>query len=238
LLAEVQAILGQGLIGLYLDGSIALGEFEADRSDIDFVAVTGVDVSHETFRALAALHAQLAADSPRWGLELEGSYVAATSIRHHDVRPGAHPYIDRGTGRLEIVQPENGYWVIHRHVLREHGVVLAGPTPRTLIDAVDPDELRRAVVDLLREWWAPMLADASRLQHWGYRCYAVLTMCRILYSVDRGTVVSKRRAASWVQTVEPRWMGVIAAALAWSPTTPPDLPDTLALIRHTVEGAT
>jgi hypothetical protein len=234
LLAEVHAILGHGLIGLYLDGSIALGEFEADRSDIDFVAVTDGNVSDEALRELGALHARLAAESPRWGPELEGSYVAGSSIRHHDVRPGTHPYIDRGTGRLEIVRPENGYWVIHRHVLREHGVVLAGPEPRTLIDAVHPDELRRAVVDLLREWWAPMLADASRLQHCGYRCYAVLTMCRIMYSVDHGTVVSKRRAASWVQTVDPRWMGVVRDALALSPATPPDLRDTLALIRHTV----
>jgi hypothetical protein len=40
-----------------------------------------------------------------------------------------------------MVHPENGYWVIHRHMLREHGVVLAGPPPHTLIDPVQPDEL-------------------------------------------------------------------------------------------------
>jgi hypothetical protein len=38
-------------------------------------------------------------------------------------------------------------------MLREHGVVLAGPPPRTLIDPVPPSELREAVLGILREWW-------------------------------------------------------------------------------------
>jgi len=230
----VQPILGQGLVGLYLEGSIALGEFEPDRSDIDFVAVTAGDVPHETFVALQALHARLAADAPKWGLELEGSYVPRHSIRPHEPRPAAHPYIDRGTGRLEIVRQERGYWVIHCHVVREHGVVLAGPEPRTLIDPVHPDDLRRAVSDVLHEWWVPMLDDPARLQSWGYRCYAVLTMCRMLYSLSHGAIVSKRAAARWtLQTLDPRWSGLVHDALAWSPATAPDLNETLALIRHT-----
>jgi hypothetical protein len=237
-LTDVQTILAPSLVGCYLDGSIALGEFEADRSDIDFVVVTDGDVSHETFLALAALHARLAVETPRWGQELEGSYVPRDSIRHHDARPPAHPYIDRGTGRLEIVRQERGYWVIHRYVLREHGVALAGPEPRTFIDAVHPDDVRRAVLDVLREWWMPMLDDPARLRNWGYRCYAVLTMCRMLYSLSHGTVVSKRVAAEWTQqTLDPRWVGVVRDALAWSSARAPDLSETLALIRHTSRHA-
>ncbi len=221
-------------MGLYLDGSIALGEFEPDRSDIDFVAVTEGDLSSETFVALQALHARLAADEPKWGLELEGSYVPRHSIRHHDSRPAAHPYVDRGTGRLDMVRQYSGYWVIHRHMLREHGVVLAGPEPRTLIDPVHPNHVREAVSDVLREWWVPMLDDPTRLRSWGYRCYAVLTMCRVLYSLSHGTIVSKRVAARWMQeTLDPRWGAVVRDALAWSSRTPPDLEDTVELIRFT-----
>ena len=35
-----QAIRGRQLVGVYLDGSLAIGGFEPDRSDIDFVMVT------------------------------------------------------------------------------------------------------------------------------------------------------------------------------------------------------
>ena len=230
----MQTTLGSSLVGFYLDGSIALGEFEADRSDIDFVVVTDGDTPPEMFVTLAALHARLAVEAPRWGPELEGSYVPRDAIRHHDARPAPHPYIDRGTGRLEIVRQESGYWVIHRYVLREYGVALIGPEPRTFIDPVRPDDLRRAVSDVLREWWMPMLEEPMRLQGWGYRCYAVLTMCRMLYSLSHGTIVSKRVAAHWTQqTLGPRWEGVVRDALAWSSATVPDLDETLALIRLT-----
>jgi len=229
----VQAILGRGFVGLYLEGSIALGEFEADRSDIDFVVVTDGDPSGETFLALKALHARLAAAEPKWGLELEGSYVPRHAIRHHDPRPAAQPYIDRGTGELAIVHQESGYWIIHRSLLREHGVVLAGPNPKTLIDPVHPDHVRQAASDVLREWWVPMLDDPTRLQSWGYRCYAVLTMCRMLYTLRHGTIVSKRFAARWTQdTLDTRWTSLVRDALAWSPAARPDLKETLELIRY------
>jgi hypothetical protein len=230
----VRTILDLRLVGVYLDGSIALAEFEADRSDIDFVVVTEEDVRGATLAALQVLHSRLAASEPRWGLELEGSYVPRAAIRAHDPRPAEHPYIDRHTGRLELVHQESGYWVIHRHVLREHGVALAGPEPSTLIDPVTPAQLRDAAAGTFREWWRPMLDDPARLQHWGYRAYAVLTMCRMLYTLSHGAIVSKRLAARWTQeTLDSRWKGVIADALAWSPDRPPALTETLALIRYT-----
>jgi len=40
LLTGVRAILGDHLVGVYLDGSLALGCFEPDRSDVDVVVVT------------------------------------------------------------------------------------------------------------------------------------------------------------------------------------------------------
>ena len=235
-MSAVRTILDARLVGVYLEGSIALGEFEADRSDIDFVVVTEDDIDEAMLAALQALHARLAAAEPRWGLELEGSYVTRESIRAHDPRPAAHPYIDRHTGRLEVVHQESGYWVIHRHVLREHGVALAGPEPRTLIDPVTPAQLRDAAAGTFREWWRPMLDDPGHLQHWGYRAYAVLTMCRMLYTLSHGAIVPKRLAARWTQeTLDSRWKGVIDDALAWSPDRPPALTETLALIRYTSE---
>jgi Domain of unknown function (DUF4111)/Nucleotidyltransferase domain len=234
--SAVRTILGPRLVGVYLDGSIALGEFEADRSDIDFVVVAADEVREATLAALQALHAGLAATEPRWGLELEGSYVQRAAIRAHDARPAAHPYIDRHTGRLELVHHESGYWVIHRHVLREHGVTLVGPEPRTLIDPVTPAQLRDAAASTFRGWWRPMLDDPARLQHGGYRAYAVLTMCRMLYTLSHGIIVSKRVAARWAQeTLDSRWKGLIGDALAWSADRPPALTDTLALIRYTSE---
>jgi hypothetical protein len=234
LLSGAQRTLGDLFVGMYLDGSLAIGDFDADKSDIDFVVVTNADVSPDIFEALTTMHHRIAAGASKWARELEGSYISKHALRH-DRRPAAHPYIDRGSA-LTMVQPESGYWPIHRYMLREHGVVLAGPQAHTLIDRVPPEELREAVRGILREWWTPMLTAGPLLQNGFYRCYAVLTMSRMLYTLRHGTIVTKPVAASWVQgAVDRRWTRLIRQALAWSRDVPPDLGETLAFIQHTSE---
>ena len=51
-------------------------------------------------------------------------------------------------------------WIIQRHILREQCVALAGPDFRAHIDPVTPADLRAAVRETLRDWWAPMLDHA------------------------------------------------------------------------------
>jgi hypothetical protein len=234
LLSGVRAILGRRFVGMYLDGSLAIGDFEPDKSDLDFVVVTDGELSAQTFGDLKALHERIATGASKWTKELEGSYIPQRALRH-DRRPPAHPYIDRGS-TLAMVHQESGYWVIHRHMLREHGVVLTGPPPRRLIDPVPPNELREAVLGILREWWMPMLVHAPLLQNSFYRCYAVLTMARTLYTIRHGAIVSKPVAARWAEeALDRRWTPLIRDALAWARDVPPDLNETLAFIRYTCE---
>jgi aminoglycoside adenylyltransferase-like protein/nucleotidyltransferase-like protein len=231
LLSGVRAILGHVFIGMYLDGSLAMGDFEPDRSDVDFVVVTDGGCSAQVFSALETMHAQIAIGASKWTKELEGSYIPQRALRY-DRRPAAHPYIDRGSS-LAMVHPESGYWTIHRHMLREHGVVLAGPSLPTLIDPVRPGELRDAVLGILREWWMPMLVDGPLLQNGFYRSYAVLTMSRMLHTLRYGAIVSKPVAARWAEgALDRRWTPLIRDALAWSHDAPPDLNETLAYIKY------
>jgi predicted nucleotidyltransferase len=237
LLSGAQRTLGDHFVGMYLDGSLAIGDFDPDKSDIDFVVVTNADVASDTFGVLKTMHHRIAAGASKWARELEGSYISKRALRH-DRRPAAHPYIDRGS-MLAMVQPENGYWPIHRHMLREHGVVLAGPLPPTLIEPVPPEDLREAVRGILREWWMPMLTEGPLLQNGFYRCYAVLTMSRMLYTLRHGAIVTKPVAARWVQgALDERWTPLIQQALAWSRDVPPDLGETLAFIQHTSDFST
>lgn len=234
LLSGAQAILNESFVGMYLDGSLAIGDFDPDKSDIDFVVVTNAEVSADAFGALETMHHRISGGASKWARELEGSYISTRALRH-DRRPAAYPYIDRGSV-LAMVQHESGYWPIHRHMLRGHGVVLAGPPPQTLIDPVSPDELCEAVGGILRGWWKPMLTEGPLLQNGFYRCYAVLTMSRMLSTLRHGSIVTKPVAARWAQdALDRRWTSLIQRALAWSRDIPPDLGDTLAFIQHTAE---
>ncbi len=47
---ELQRLLGQNLLGVYLHGSLALGGFQPGRSDIDIIVVTAQRIDLETKR--------------------------------------------------------------------------------------------------------------------------------------------------------------------------------------------
>jgi RimJ/RimL family protein N-acetyltransferase len=229
-----QAVLGPRLVGLYLYGSLASGDFDPDRSDIDFLAVTDGPLPEETVRQLEAMHARLAADGPAWAARLEGYYLPQADLRRYPPAGVTCPHINEGRFYLGR---HGGDAVIQHYVVREWGVALAGPPPRDLIDPILPDELREAVRDILRGWWAPMLDDPSRLRSREYQAYAVLTLCRALYTLEHGTVVSKPAAARWArETLGGRWPGLIERALAWPRAPQPDeLDDTLSFLHLALE---
>lgn len=218
LLAGARAALGERLVGLYLYGSLASGDFDPATSDVDFVGVTAGALPAAELAALAALHERLAAE-PGWAAKLEGSYIAQAALRRYDpFDQTAWPTLNE---RQFYLGPHGWDWVIQRHVLREQGLVVSGPPLAPQIDPVGPDDLRQAVRELLRSWWAPMLARPDRLDDPAYQAYAILSMCRALHALDSGTIVSKPRAAEWAgrELGEPQ-ASSIARALAWRPGQP------------------
>jgi hypothetical protein len=236
LLSGVQAILENHFIGMYLYGSLASGDFDPQRSgDIDFVVVTADELPDEMLPALEAMHARIAASGLKWATRLEGDYIPQPALRRYDPTHARYPHFGMD-GHFDVEQHDSD-GVIQRHIIREHGVVLAGPAPQTLIDPVQPNDLRRAALGILREWWSPQLHDPARLHSSEYQAYAILTMCRALYTLQHGTVVSKPVAARWAQEAlgEP-WAALIERALAWRHNTELDsLNETLDFIRYTLE---
>ena len=233
LLSSMQAVLGDYLVGLYLGGSLALGDFNPQRSDIDFVAVTTDELPPEMVVALKEMHTRLWDTGSKWARKLDGSYVPQQVLRRWTPDQAPCPFVEGDS--FEITN--QGSAVIQRHIIREHGVVVAGPDPRTLIDPVDAKGLRSAMRDMLEKWWRPLLDDPDWLETNQSQPFAILTMCRTLYILEHGVVASKPVAAQWGQQAmgEP-WAALIQWALAWPPDTESNhLVPTLNLIRYTLK---
>ncbi len=199
LLCNVKEILQEQFVGMYLYGSLSSGDFNTETSDIDFLVVTNDFLPEQTIKQLENMHKQTWATSVKRAGELEGSYVPRSLICKHD--PNGLPCPTVNEGKF-FVDQRGSDWIIQRHVVREYGVVVEGPDPKTLIDFVSPDDIRNAVKGILHEWWFPMLDDPSWLRDHenGYRAFAVITMCRVLHALETGTVVSKPKAIQWAKT--------------------------------------
>lgn len=224
---EVTRILGPALVGMYLSGSLALGNLTAG-SDVDVVVATEGELSDKTLAALRTMHDWLSASGMRWADQLEMVYIPVAALRRHDPAHATHPYLGRGPGEHLRVITLHTDWVVHRVVLRDRGIILAGPPPTTLIDPISLDELRSAQVELMRFWWAPMArvgegVAADFLRQRGHQSLAVLTMCRMLYMLRTGEITSKSAAACWGQAnLDPCWFGLIERADAWRTDHAPD----------------
>ncbi len=231
--ADLRAVLGDQLIALYLGGSLALGDFDPQHSDIDFAVTTRDELPPEMVAALEQMHARLWASGTRWAQKLDGSYVPQQVIRRWTPDHPPCPFVEAA----EFYVTQQGSAIIQRHILREHGVVVAGPQPRILIDPVTAPELRAAVCDMLARWWRPLLGAPDWLQQDGKQPFAVLTMCRMLYTYEHGAVASKPTAARWCgQTLAAQWTQLIDWALSRPHTEESNqLAATLSLVAYTVD---
>ena len=215
ILLGAKAILGDNFVGMYLDGSLASGDFDYETSDIDFVVATAVSVTPQQFDQLVAMHQRIGKLDNKWSIELEGAYIPVAALPRYDTANATHPYIDRGASHLRWEHLDVD-WAIHYYVLNKYGLTIVGPSLQTLVEPVSKTDLQQAVADLLDVWWVPMIADDSKLKHDGYRCYAIMTMCRMLYTAQMGDVSSKPKAARWVlDTQDTQWHPLANAALQW-----------------------
>jgi predicted nucleotidyltransferase len=240
LLKSVESILGSHLIGMYLEGSLTSDDFDQD-SDIDFIVVTDDDISENFFSELQAMHERIAKIDSWCAIQLEGSYISQYAVRRHDSEHALHPNIERGNGeRLKMVYHDET-WIIHRYILRERGITLIGPAPKTLIDPVSPNELRRAMLPTLHGWATQILNNPNEILGRGYQSYTVLSLCRILYTLQFGDIVSKPKATRWAkETMDEKWNALIDRA--WAGRHNPqlaantdDINQTLDFIRYALE---
>jgi hypothetical protein len=234
LLSGVRGVLLEDFTGLIIHGSLATGSYDPERSDIDFLVVTPQELPAGRLPALAAMHDAITGSGLKRATNMEGSYISRAALRRYNPACCIHPVLRvDGSFGLDGHGPD---WIIQRSILRESGLVLAGPDPKDLIDPIPPAEIRQAARGILQEWWAPQVEDPFRLRERDYQAYAVLTMCRSLYTITQGAAASKQAAARWAQAeLDPRWSGLIDRALIWRHDDGiDDLDETLDLIRYTL----
>ncbi|HEX8218138.1 MAG TPA: aminoglycoside adenylyltransferase domain-containing protein [Chloroflexia bacterium] len=238
---QLRATLGDRFRGMYLTGSLALGDFDPHTSDIDFIVLTDAPLSADLVEAIRDMHERFGSSGSPWAHKIEAVYIPPEALHAKPVSPASYPQVEKDHP-LFMAPLESG-WIFHVYTLREHGVTVAGPDVRPLIGPVDPDDMRRAAAPIAELWLEQALHDPAWLT-WLYerrhQAFVVLTLCRLLYTLDSGSLASKPAAARWaVHALGPRWATLIERSLAGqhgSVATPEnDVTGTVTLVRYTVD---
>jgi hypothetical protein len=230
MVAGSREALGDDFVGAYLHGSFALGASD-EHSDVDFIVVTREDLSSDQLQRLQTLHGELHGEASPWGERLEGSYAPQAIWRRRAAEPrdppgepraddwadpgasGLHPEVYPfwfiGNGEDHLVRSEHDNRDIPRWIVREHGVVLAGPNPRGLTDPVTA-EMLRAEARTLIEVFAKLATEGDLLDTNLGQSFAAVATARALHTLDSGRVNSKAAAVTFARhRLEPRFAALV-----------------------------
>lgn len=205
----IQRILDDRLIGLYLYGSLVTGDFDMGASDIDLLAITTSDIDAGEFERLDRMHLDFISRNTMWKDRLEVAYLSVDAMTTYRWRASNIAIIS--PGEPFHVKEAGKDWLLNWYLVREKGIALAGPPPSTIIEPITKEELSEVLKSQVKEWREWVAHGNTR----PWQAYAILTMCRALYTYRNGEHVSKKQAALWAQRELPEWASLINDALRW-----------------------
>ena len=206
--------LGPVLSGLYLHGSLVVGDFAPGRSDVDLVAVLTVQPNAELLVPLGRLHDEVSRRFPKWRRHVEVEYVALETLRKHAAggpveAPGVIARISPGE-HLHLL-PATPHRILGWSLVRRYSRAMIGPPAAEAIPAFSEQMVKEALLHHVRDWpvWVREMATA------GGQAYAVLSLCRAAVLVETGEQLSKKAAATHVSLRVPVWADVVLWARDW-----------------------
>ncbi|WP_151478475.1 nucleotidyltransferase domain-containing protein [Streptomyces albicerus] len=164
-------------------GSLAGGDYQEGRSDLDLIAVLDDPITARTVWRVARLHARLRAEP--LAAHLHCSYLtprtaAGTEWRH---LTWAHEQLFK-----RPVTP------VTRRELHTFGLVLHGESPEDLLPPVSDRELAEFVVRDQRDFWR---REVDRVSNWTQDVWVdlgLVTYARAAVTLKDGRLISKREA--------------------------------------------
>lgn len=218
LLAKLVELLSDGLgpvlAGLYLHGSLVVGDFAPGRSDVDLIAVLTVQPDDELLGPLGRVHDEVSQLFPTWRGHVEVEYVALETLREHAAvgpveAPGVIARVSPGE-HLHLL-PATPHRILGWSLARRYGSTLIGPPTQEVVPAFSDEMVKEALLHHVRDWpvWVREMATA------GGQAYAVLSVCRAAVFLETGEQVSKKAAATHMAQAVPLWADVVLWARDW-----------------------
>lgn len=209
--------LKDNCVGVYLQGSLAIGDFDM-ASDVDFVVVINNDLNYYELRSVQKIHDETHKQNNRWVKRLEYSFFPKDKLneisspyekgRENKTEERKLWYFDNGSKKIEKSDHDNT--MVVRWTLRERGITLIGPEPYEIIMPIDPNILRAEIKETILGWGKQLIKDASPYKNRFYQSFIVLNFLRMLQDLYLGKVTSKLEAVEWSKNnIDKEWIDLI-----------------------------
>jgi hypothetical protein len=172
------------LEALWAHGSLALGDFQPGRSDLDLVALVAATITSPQRDELERVHEALISELPL-AEKLHCSYVPRSGLA--DV---SRTHVTWAQSELfdRTVSP------VSRRELSLGGLCLFGPAPADLIPPVTDQELADYIRADLRDFWYPATARPEPWLRDIWVDLGLLTLARATVTLQQGRLITKKEA--------------------------------------------
>ena len=211
-----------GLVsGLYLTGSVTLGDYQPGRSDIDFMAfTTRKPTDPDVVALLAEVHANL-----KSAVDYDGNYVELAALPDvpDDERPGPHVV----SGEFHATDPNHQLTPATWAEFARYAVAIRGPERTELGISVPRGRLVQWTLGNLNGYWKRRAVDgiemlrkrdASEELPGEIVAWDALGAARLHYTLATGDIASKAAAGEYAISLFPDYTEVVSAALSWRTT--------------------
>ena len=203
---------GTHLVGVYVHGSLALGCFLWEKSDVDFLVVTDELPTQDTKERFLARLLEIDRSGPPKGLEMSVvlekdcrnfSYPTPFSLHFsHGHLQECEEHLKEYCGYMNGTDPD---LAAHFTILRHAGIALCGKPIAEVFGEVP----REAYLDSIRGDIEDAREDIQTDP-----MYVTLTLCRVLAYQWDGLVLSKRQGGEWgLNSLPEKYAGLLKAAL-------------------------
>lgn len=188
-------IFGGGLTGVYLHGSLAMGCFNPDKSDIDIIVVVDGEVSGAQKLDFMGGLVKLNEKAPPKGMEVSvvkrkycKPFVYPTPFELHFSNAHLRRYNDDPEDYVRSMKGEDRDLAAHFTVINRYGIALCGEK----IPDVFGEVPKAAYADSIRLDVENAVWDISEEP-----VYIILNLCRVLAFLKDGLCLSKARGGEW-----------------------------------------
>ncbi|CAN7400862.1 aminoglycoside adenylyltransferase domain-containing protein [Rossellomorea sp. LjRoot5] len=215
--------LPETLEGLYLHGSVALGAFVNDSSDIDFITVTNRRLTTEDSDALNRIHTTLQQTFQK--PEMDGVYILKEDIGKMDpsCKDDTEMYAYYNNGELNFGEYFN-FNPITWYLVKHKEIRVVGPEISSSFSGPSAEELCQYVLQNMNTYWAGRLhsieESVDEVKHYPTAMidaeieWSVLGVLRQYYTLKEASIISKQDAGQYgLQELPREWHSLIREAM-------------------------
>jgi len=187
------------LVGVYLTGSLAFGEFYEGKSDLDFTVLLKSQLDMGNAETVKKIHQDISAKYKN--IVLESQYISLDNIGKNEA--DTQPFYSCHDNAISL--GKHNAHAVTWFTLKNHGITVVGIPANELDIATSVYGIKSFVKDNVNSYWKNWLIEArkplsqkreSALTNWGIE-WCVCGITRMYFTMMEGDITSKGKAVEY-----------------------------------------